>query len=194
MGEWSLNSRTSPGPSAWNARPPLGCQKLTSSRSGTPARYRNQSLSVTATYARIPGESLPNVWPAVQRSRRERIAVDEADPGVLMSWTPLDLLPRAGREPQVVANAWEGSGLPLESHTLLDAPTVRAHLASPTRTVSRRRPASTTGVDLGGVLGRGPERPDGHDVLGVEDGLAIPGKTLQQRGLPRFPITGGGAR
>ena len=53
-GAWSLNRSGSHG---WSARKGcgLGCQKFTSSTSGSAARNRNHSLSVTATYARIAG-------------------------------------------------------------------------------------------------------------------------------------------
>src|SRR5438093_8131091 len=49
----SLNRNGSPGAIARKARPPLGCQKFTSSRSGRARRKRYQSRSVTPTYARI---------------------------------------------------------------------------------------------------------------------------------------------
>src|SRR6266540_5763422 len=50
-GAWSLNRRGSPGWRTRKARPPLGCQKLTSSTPGSELKNRNQSLSVTATKA-----------------------------------------------------------------------------------------------------------------------------------------------
>lgn len=48
-----MKRNNSPGWSAWNPTPPLGCQKLSSSMSGRPARKWNQSKSVTPTEKRI---------------------------------------------------------------------------------------------------------------------------------------------
>jgi hypothetical protein len=58
-GACSLNRNGSPGSSARNVRG-LGCQKLTSSSAGRPARKRNHSPSVTATKA-LTGRSPPSV-------------------------------------------------------------------------------------------------------------------------------------